>query len=176
MSRGVEVISRTAPGPAPDIGNRVQVSCQFILEKGENTMNKLRPSLAAVLFVAVLALLPVIAQAQSKLVIQVSDGDPAKWNLALNNAENVQQALGRDKVIVEIVAYGPGIGMLKAESKVADRLNGAMDRNVALLACAASMEKAKVKEDDLAGGVKVIPGGVLHIMQRQREGWAYIRP
>jgi intracellular sulfur oxidation DsrE/DsrF family protein len=40
---------------------------------------------------------------------------------------------------VEIVAYGPGLNMLRSESKV-------------------------------------VPGGVIHIMQRQREGWNYIRP
>ena len=142
------------------------------------------PALATALLVG---LAPAVVHAQSKpaqaqqakrqnIVLQVSDADPAKWNLALNNAENVQQALGKDKVTVEIVAYGPGIDMLKAESKVADRLNGAMDRNVALIACAASMKKAKVSEADLAGGVKVVPGGVIHIMQRQREGWAYVRP
>lgn len=142
------------------------------------------PALAAALLVG---LAPAVAYSQSKpaqaqqaerqnIVLQVSDADPAKWNLALNNAENVQQALGKDKVTVEIVAYGPGIDMLKAESKVADRLNGAMDRNVALIACAASMKKAKVSEADLAGGVNVVPGGVIHIMQRQREGWAYVRP
>ena len=142
------------------------------------------PALATALL---LGLAPAVAHAQSKpaqaqqakrqnIVLQVSDADPAKWNLALNNAENVQQALGKDKVTVEIVAYGPGIDMLKAESRVADRLNGAMDRNVALIACAASMKKAKVSEADLAGGVKVVPGGVIHIMQRQREGWAYVRP
>ena len=48
-----------------------------------------------------------------KLVLQVSDADPAKWRLALNNARNVPDDLGRDKVAVEIVACGPGIGMLK---------------------------------------------------------------
>jgi intracellular sulfur oxidation DsrE/DsrF family protein len=120
------------------------------------------------------------AQAQKaelqKLVLQVSDNDPAKWNLALNNAENIQQALGKKNVIVEIVAYGPGLNMLLAESKVAPRLNGAMDNDVRLLACEVTMKKAKVSEADLAGGVKVVPGGVVHIMKRQREGWAYVRP
>src|SRR5439155_26532529 len=58
------------------------------------------------------------AQAQpaaqhSKVVIQVSDGDQAKWNLALNNARNIQADLGAANVDIEIVAYGPGIGMLK---------------------------------------------------------------
>ena len=111
-----------------------------------------------------------------KVVIQVSDADPAKWNLALNNAENVQEALGKNNVMVEIVAYGPGLAMLKSDSKVADRLNGALDNNVGLLACGTTMKKAKLTVADLAGGVKVVPGGVIHIMQRQREGWSYIRP
>lgn len=54
---------------------------------------------------------------QERLVLQMSDGDPTKWNLVLNNAENVQQALGAKNVTVEIVAYGPGLDMLKAESR-----------------------------------------------------------
>jgi intracellular sulfur oxidation DsrE/DsrF family protein len=116
------------------------------------------------------------ASERHRVVIQMSDADPAKWNLALNNAENVQHALGKKNVDVEIVAYGPGLNMLKAESAVAGRLNGAMDNDVALLACETTMRKAKVTEADLAGGTKVIPGGVIHIMQRQREGWAYVRP
>ena len=110
------------------------------------------------------------------LVIQVSDGDPAKWNLALNNAENVQQALGKDNVDIEIIAYGPGLGMLKADSKVFARLNGALDSSVGLIACGTTMKKAKLTEADLASGVKVVPAGVIHIMQRQREGWNYVRP
>jgi intracellular sulfur oxidation DsrE/DsrF family protein len=136
--------------------------------------------LAALLVAATAAFSsPSVAQQASgrhKLVLQVSDGDAAKWNLALNNAENVQQALGKDKVDVEIVAYGPGLGMLTAESKVAARLNGAMDNNVALLACGTTMKKAKLTAADLAGGVKVVPAGVIHIMQRQSEGWSYVRP
>lgn len=110
------------------------------------------------------------------IVIQVSEGDPAVWNLALNNAENVQQAIGKDKVKVEIVAYGPGLKMLTSDSKVAGRVNGALDRNVKLIACGTTMKKMKVTEADLIGGVSVVPGGVIQIMQRQSEGWAYVRP
>lgn len=82
----------------------------------------------AVAFLAAFAacVLPAGAQAQQgakqKVVFQVSDADPAKWNLALNNARNVQAELGKDSVQIEIVAYGPGLGMLKRESKVEGRL------------------------------------------------------
>ena len=115
-------------------------------------------------------------QQKQRVVIQVSDNDPAKWTLALNNARNVQQDLGKDNVQIEIVAYGPGLGMLKAESKVADRLAGALDENVGLIACENTMQNTKVDKNDIYGGVKFVQAGVTHIMKRQGEGWAYLRP
>jgi len=116
------------------------------------------------------------AQQKQKVVIQVSDNDPAKWSLALNNARNVQQDLGKDNVQIEIVAYGPGLGMLKAESKVADRLAQALDNDVGLLACENTMTNTKVSRDEMYGGIAYVKAGVTHIMKRQQEGWAYIRP
>ena len=76
-----------------------------------------------------------VAQDKAKMVIQVSDNDPAKWNLALNNAKNIQKDIGKDKVDLEIVAYGPGIGMLKAESEVANRIQEAVESGVQVMAC-----------------------------------------
>ena len=116
------------------------------------------------------------AQQKQKVVIQVSDNDPAKWSLALNNARNVQQDLGKNNVEIEIVAYGPGLGMLKAESKVADRLAQALDNDVGLLACENTMTNTKVSRDEMYGGIAYVKAGVTHIMKRQQEGWAYIRP
>ena len=114
--------------------------------------------------------------ARYRVVLQVSDADPAKWNLALNNARNVQQDLGKDNVAVEIVAYGPGLGMLKADSKVADRLAQAIDSNIGLMACENTMKNTKTTRDDMYSGIKYVDAGVVHIMKRQREGWSYIRP
>jgi uncharacterized protein len=115
-------------------------------------------------------------QGKQKVIFQVSDADPAKWNLALNNARNVQQDLGKKNVQIEIVAYGPGLGMLKAESKVADRLAQALDGNIALLACENTMANTKVNRSEMYGGIAYVKAGVTHLMKRQQEGWAYIRP
>ena len=126
-----------------------------------------------------IAVAPASAQQSSgkhRVVFQVSDNDPAKWNLALNNARNVQQDLGKDNVQIEIVAYGPGLAMLKAESKVADRLAAALDSNVGLIACENTMQNTKVQKSEMYGGIGYVQAGVTHIMKRQKEGWAYIRP
>ena len=134
--------------------------------------------LTTVFLALALGLFSCLANAQQKhrVIIQVSDNDPAKWTLALSNARNVQQDLGKNNVQIEIVAYGPGLGMLKAESKVADRLAQALDNDVGLLACENTMTNTKVSRDDMYGGIAYVKAGVTHIMKRQQEGWAYIRP
>lgn len=48
--------------------------------------------------------------------------------------------------------------------------------NLALMACEKTMRNTKVQKADMHGGISYVPGGVIHIMKRQREGWAYIRP
>lgn len=114
--------------------------------------------------------------AKQHVILQVSDNDPSRWNLTLNNARNVQEELGKGNVQIEIVAYGPGLEMLKAESKVADRLAGALDESIGLIACENTMTNTKVTKDDMYSGIAYVKAGVTHIMKRQREGWAYIRP
>jgi hypothetical protein len=89
-----------------------------------------RPALSTLsrgaLAIACSLLLSGAACAQEKVIFQVSDADPAKWNLTLNNIANVQKDLGVDKVQIEIVAYGPGIGMLKLDSVAATRVAEAL--------------------------------------------------
>lgn len=116
------------------------------------------------------------AQRPHKLVIQVSDAEPAKWNLALNNARNVQAELGRDKVAIELVAYGPGLGMLKMDSVVANRVAEALAGGMVLTACENTMTNQKVTRTDMLPGIGYAPSGVVQLMQRQREGYAYVRP
>ena len=116
------------------------------------------------------------APAKQKVVIQVSDGDPAKWNMALNNARNVQQELGAAKVEIEIVAYGPGIGMLKADATTSNRISDAMQAGVRVVACENTMASMKLTKADMHDDIGYAPSGVVEIMKRQGQGWSYIRP
>jgi uncharacterized protein len=146
-------------------------------------------SFARLLFVALLAALAVPAslaapdaRAQTastphnRVVMQVSDNDPGKWNLALNNARNLQSDLGAANVEVEIVVYGPGIGMLKAESVVGNRIGEALGQGVKVAACENTMRGQKLTKADMLNGIGYVPAGVVEIMQKQQQGWAYLRP
>ncbi|HXZ47686.1 MAG TPA: DsrE family protein [Usitatibacter sp.] len=114
--------------------------------------------------------------AKQRVVLQVSDAEPAKWNLALNNARNVVQDLGAGNVEVEIVAYGPGIGMIKNGSPVAQRIDEATLSGMKVVACENTMHAQKLTKADMLSGISYVPAGVVEIMKRQQEGWAYIKP
>ena len=143
------------------------------------SMNKMLGALlGGTLMMGALAL-PTTAAAMNplvtpKVVFQVSDSDPAKWNLALNNAKNVQKDLKGAKI--EIVAYGPGIGMLKADSEVANRISEAVDSGMTVVACGNTMKGQKLTKEDMNPKIGYVQAGVVELMDRQMEGYTYIRP
>ncbi|MBL8490573.1 MAG: DsrE family protein [Rhodocyclaceae bacterium] len=139
------------------------------------------PALARLAAVAALTACALPATAQNapppadRVLLQVSDEDPKKWNLTLNNARNIQADL-KGQVAIEIVAYGPGIGMLKADALVANRVIDAMAAGIQVVACENTMTNQKITKDDMLGGIGYVQAGVVEIMRKQQAGWAYIRP
>lgn len=121
-----------------------------------------------------------------RLLIQINQNDPAVMNLALNNATNVieyYRSKGQE-VSVDIVTYGPGLYMLRADtSPVQDRIKQlksvAFPSTVQFSACDVtrqSMEKKEGHGIDLIADAVVVPSGVIHLMEMQEKGWSYIRP
>jgi uncharacterized protein len=149
----------------------------------------LRSSLTAMLFGFTLLISTsgsAIAQSQAsvaahtvgrhKVIVQVSDSDPQKWQLALNNIANIQKDLGEGNVDIELVAFGPGIGMLKLDSKVADRIKEAVAAHVKVNACQNTMRGQHLTKDDMLSDIGYVPSGVIEIIRKQEEGYAYLRP
>jgi uncharacterized protein len=140
-----------------------------------------RNLLSAIVLASIAVAAPVLAQtanrsAKVQAVLQVSDNDPLKWGLALNNVRNVQMDLGEDAVQLEIVVYGPGIGMLKAGSPMAERVSAALKSGVKVVACENTMKAMKLVYADMLPDIGYVPAGVVELINRQREGYAYIRP
>jgi len=115
------------------------------------------------------------ASVQYKAVFQVSDADPAKWNMTLNNMRNAQADLGAENLLIELVAYGPGIGILKADAEVAGRVGEAAQAGIKVLACENTMRGMKLTRAQLNPQAGSVPSGVGHLIRRQSEGYAYIR-
>ena len=111
-----------------------------------------------------------------KVVFQVSDNDPKKWELAMSNIRNIQTDLGTDNVAVELVAYGPGLAMLKLESPAANRIVDARRAGVKIVACENTMHAQKLTKEDMLNGISYVPAGVSEIILLQEAGYTYVRP
>ena len=126
------------------------------------------------------AILPVAARAQAQVVrnralFQVTDNDPARWNMILNNMTNLKEGVGSEGVEVELIAYGPGILMLKADSPVKHRIAEALKSGVKVNACQNTMNGMKLTAPDMLPEIGYVPSGVVEVMRKQQQGWAYIR-
>ncbi|WGH79628.1 DsrE family protein [Jannaschia ovalis] len=119
-----------------------------------------------------------------RVAIHVDENDPQVMNMALNNVANVQahyESIG-DEVIVEVVAYGPGLNMFVAgKSPVEDRISAMaleMD-NLSFAACGNTHRNMSAKagaEVPLISEAGIVPSGVVRLIELQEEGYAYVRP
>ncbi len=115
-----------------------------------------------------------------KLIIHVTQYDENIFKQVLNMANNVPKQVGVDNIVIEIVAQGPGLKLLSKGSSETTRIASLVPYdNVKFSACGATMKGIKKhtgKDVVLLPDVKVVTGGVLRVMELQREGYAYIRP
>jgi intracellular sulfur oxidation DsrE/DsrF family protein len=127
---------------------------------------------------------PGVAEKVHRLILQVNTNEPAVMNLALNNAANTEQhykSIG-EKVQIEIVAFGPGLNMLRDDaSPVKERIKSLAEtsRSISFAACGntrANMSRAEQKEIPLISQATVVSSGVVRVIELQEQGWSYVRP
>jgi intracellular sulfur oxidation DsrE/DsrF family protein len=135
------------------------------------------------------SILEPVAQAPAEkkehhLILQVNTNDPAAMNLALNNATNVAQYYGElgEQVKVEVVAFGPGLHMLRDDtSPVKARIEtmALSTPEVSFKACGntqENMHKAENKDIPIIPQAQVVKSGVVRIMELEEQGLNYIKP
>lgn len=119
-----------------------------------------------------------------RVVIQVTQNDPAVMTMALNNAENLVNYYKDkgEKIEVEFVAYGAGLTMLRSDtSPVKERLASmaASMKNVTFSGCGNTLEKqAKLENKNitLVSEAHIVPAGIARIVDLEEQGWTYVRP
>ena len=121
-----------------------------------------------------------------RIAILIDQNDPQVMNLVLNNANAVIEYY-RDRnedLDIDIVAYGPGLHMLRADtSPVQDRIKRLKDMvfpgKIQFSACnntKQGMEKAEGHAISILPEASIVPSGVVHLMELQEQGWSYVRP
>lgn len=134
---------------------------------------------SSLLFVSAPALAAGQSLAEYKYVLHISDMDPSKQELILNNARNLLDAYPPGDVEVEIVAYGPGLRLMFAENVNAQRLDSLSQSGVKFTACGNTlkgMAKLLGEEPKLNPAATVVPGGIVRIGELVKQGYIYVKP
>ncbi len=101
----------------------------------------------------------------------------AKWELTLKNVANLLDQADDKAFCVEVLANGEAVqGYVLPKNAFAAAMQQLNGRGVLFAACNNSLNALKIDRSNLISFVKVVPAGVLELVERQAEGYAYIKP
>jgi uncharacterized protein len=117
--------------------------------------------------------------AEHHLVLQLSDRDPAKEALVISVAYNLLKAYGPDKIAIEVVAFGPGIDLLRAGNSNRARVDSLISQGVQFDVCMNTIdtiERETGKKVELNPKAVPVQVGVGRILALTEKGYTLVRP
>lgn len=117
--------------------------------------------------------------AEHRLVLQLSDAGDAKQSQVLGNAENVLAAYGQDKVAIEVVAFGPGVDLLRDGNAHADLIHSLSLQGVTFDVClntVQTIERTTGRPYPLNPLAHRVQAGIVQIMTLAEHGYVVVRP
>ena len=117
--------------------------------------------------------------AEHKIVLQLSDDDPRKQGLVLSVTSNLMKHYDPDKVAIEIVAFGPGIALLRPENpnrKMVESLVAQGARFDICLNTVDTLERDTGKRPEYIGAATPVQVGVAQILLLTENGYTLVRP
>jgi intracellular sulfur oxidation DsrE/DsrF family protein len=117
--------------------------------------------------------------AEHKIVLQLSDNDPTKQGLVISIANNLLKFYDPDKVAIEVVAFGPGIDLLRpdnANRKMVESLVAQSVRFDICLNTVDTLERDSGKRPEFIPVATPVQVGVGQIMLLTENGYTLVRP
>ena len=112
-----------------------------------------------------------------RVAVQVNVNDPAVMNLALNNVSNVAKHYHEigEKAEIEVVAFGPGLHMLRDDTSPVKARIKSMSETMPHLAFSArgnTCARAEAKDIPLISQANIVKAGAVRLMELQERGWS----
>jgi intracellular sulfur oxidation DsrE/DsrF family protein len=113
-----------------------------------------------------------------RVVMHVNSGDEKVQRGALNNIRHLYQEVGRDRLQLELVVHGAGLVLLtKQTTSMGSELSRlTQEYGVRYTACSNTMKAMKLIREDLIEEVSDTVPAMVRLMERQEQGWVYIKP
>ena len=132
----------------------------------------------ALLGVVIILLTAGLSSAQQKpvkIVFDINSRDTLTHQTVLRHVTMMAKSYPDSKF--EVVVYGGALPMLlKDKSTISHGVTAlATNENVSFKACAVTMKRHDINESMLLPGVDVVPDAIIEIVDKQHEGWGYIK-
>ena len=116
--------------------------------------------------------------AEHHIVLQLSDRAQDKQLLVLSIAYNLLKAYDPDKIAIEVVAFGPGIDLLRAESPNQARVDSLVSQGVQFDICMNTVDtvEREGKHVDINPKAVRVQVGVGRILELAEKGYTIVRP
>jgi len=117
--------------------------------------------------------------AEHKIVLQLSDNDAKKQALVISVAYNLLKAYDPDKVAIEVVAFGPGIDLLRTQSSNRKLVESLIAQGVRFDVClntVDTVERETGKRPDIIPAATPVQVGVGQILHLTENGYTLVRP
>jgi uncharacterized protein len=117
--------------------------------------------------------------AEHRVVLQLSDNDPKKQALVISVAYNLLKAYDPDKVAIEVVAFGPGIDLLRTDNANRKLVESLIAQGVRFDVClntVDTVERDTGKRPDIIGAATPVQVGVGQILSLTENGYTLVRP
>ena len=117
--------------------------------------------------------------AEHKIALQLSDNDPKKQALVISVAYNLLKAYDPDKVAIEVVAFGPGIDLLRTDNANRKLVESLVAQGVRVDVClntVDTIERETGKRPDIIAVATPVQVGVGQILSLTENGYTLVRP
>ena len=117
--------------------------------------------------------------AEHKIVLQLSDNDIRKQNLVISVANNLLKFYDPDKVAVEVVAFGPGVDLLRSESPSRKQVESLISQGVRFDVClntVDTIERETGRRPEILPGATPVQVGVGQILYLTENGYTLVKP
>ena len=117
--------------------------------------------------------------AEHKVVLQLSDNDVRKQNLVISVANNLLKFYDPDKVAIEVVAFGPGIELLRSESPARKQIESLIAQGVRFDVClntVDTIERETGRRPEIIPAATPVQVGVGQILFLTENGYTLVRP
>lgn len=113
-----------------------------------------------------------------RIVMHLNSGDEKVQRGTLSNIKHLYQELGPQNLTVELVVHGAGLPLLikKGTAFAAELADLKKTYGVNYTACSNTMKTMQVTREDLVSEVGDTVPAMVRLMERQEQGWVYIKP